>query len=112
MNADGSNPTRLTQGGAVDQLPTWSPDGTRIAFQTNRDGNNEVYVIDVGGSNTTNLTQSPASDEFPAWSPGGDKIAFRSDRDGNGEIYVINVDGTQPTRLTNKIGRASCRERV
>ena len=101
MNADGSNPTRLTQGGAVDQLPTWSPDGTRIAFQTNRDGNNEVYVMNADGSNPTNLTQSPAADEFPAWSPGGDQIAFKSDRDGNGEIYVMNVDGSRPTRLTN-----------
>src|SRR6266513_1051978 len=101
MTADGTNPTRLTQGGAVDQLPTWSPDGARIAFQTNRDGNNEVYVMNADGSNPINLTQSPAADEFPAWSPLGDKIAFRSDRDGNGEIYVINLDGSQPTRLTN-----------
>src|SRR5438132_14125627 len=74
----------------------------KIAFTTNRDGNNEVYVMNADGSNPTNLTQSPAADEFPAWSPGGDKIAFKSDRDGNGEIYVMNVDGSRPTRLTNK----------
>src|SRR2546422_837544 len=101
MNADGSNVTRLTFDGALDFLPTWSPDATRLALQTSRDGNDEVYVMNANGSNPVNLTNNPSTDGFPAWSPRGDKIAFRSDRDGNGEIYVMNVDGSGQTNLTH-----------
>jgi len=81
-----------------------SPDGTRIAFQSNRDGNYEIYVMDADGSNQTNLTNNPADDMFPVWSPDGTKIAFMSNRDGNWEIYVMNADGSNQTNLTNNIG--------
>jgi Tol biopolymer transport system component len=72
----------------------------KIAFQTNRDGNTEVYVMDTDGSNQTRLTYSVDDDAYPAFSPDGSKIAFSSSRDGNYEIYVMNVDGTQQTRIT------------
>ena len=78
-------------------------DGTKIAFTSDRDGNNEIYVMNAqDGSNQTRLTDNPASDEFPSWSPDGVKIAFTSDRDGNTEIYVMNAqDGSNQTRLTD-----------
>jgi len=87
-------------GGIVDH---WSPDGTRIAFFSNRDGLNKgnVYVMNADGSNLIRLTDSLYTDRDPAWSPDGAKIAFASQRDGgNPEIYVMNADGSNPIRLT------------
>jgi hypothetical protein len=104
MNADGSNVRRLTDNPADDANMTWSPDGTRIAWETNREGDFDIWIMDADGSNPTGLTVDPADDEWPAWSPDGTKIAFDSGRDGNWEIYVINVDGTGLTNLTNDPG--------
>ena len=87
MNADGSGVTRLTGNDAVDGSPSWSPDGRRIAFDSTRDGNREIYVMNADGSGVTRLTHNPADDGYPAWSPDGRHIAFDSDRDGNREIY-------------------------
>ena len=73
----------------------------RIAFQSNRDGNNEIYVMNGDSSGLTNLTNNPADDIGPVWSPDGKKIVFTSDRDGNAEIYIMNADGSHQTRFTN-----------
>lgn len=72
----------------------------RIAFQSNPDGNWEIYAMNADGTDLTNLTNHPAEDFYPAWSPDGSRIAFSSNRDGNAEIYLMNVDGTSPTRIT------------
>lgn len=85
--------------------PAWSPDGTKIAFHSNRDGPVEIYVMDADGSDPIRLTNSTTiyANAFatdPAWSPDGTKIAFNSDRDGPGEIYTMDADGSDPTRLT------------
>jgi PKD repeat protein len=82
--------------------PAWSSDGTRIALVTDRDGNNEIYVMNADGSGAFNLTNAPDSAESaPAWSPDGSRIAFVTDRDGNDEIYVMNADGSGAFNLTN-----------
>lgn len=73
----------------------------RIAFESNRDGNFEIYTMNADGINSTRLTFNPQSDISPAWSPDRTKIAFTSTRDGNPEIYVMNADGTNQTRLTS-----------
>jgi len=80
-----------------------SPSSTvaRIAFASNRDGNSEIYVMNVDGSDLTRLTNNPTNDGYPAWSPDGERIAFISDRDGNREIYLMNADGSGQTNLTN-----------
>jgi TolB protein len=49
--------------------PSWSPDGQRIAFSSERDGNLEIYVINIDGSGLTRLTDHPGDDSSPAWSP-------------------------------------------
>ena len=106
MEADGSNQTRLTNNPGYDISPKWSPDGTKIAFVSSRDGNNyEIYVMNADGSNQTRLTNNPGYDTSPEWSPDGTKIAFVSRREGNDyEIYVMNADGSNQTRLTNNPG--------
>ena len=105
MNADGTNPVRLTNDASLDNGPTWSPDGTKIAFTSLRDGNFEIYTMNADGTNQTRVTNNAATDSLPTWSPDGTKIAFYSNRDvgGNGEIYVMNADGTGQTRLTNNV---------
>jgi Tol biopolymer transport system component len=73
----------------------------KIVFQSTRDGNSEIYVMNADGSGQTRLTNNSAWDATPTWSSDGTKIAFVSDRDGNAEIYVMNADGSGQTRLTN-----------
>ncbi len=101
MNADGSNQVRLTNNRFQDSLPSWSPDGTRIAFNSNRDNDFEIYVMNVDGTNQTRLTFSPGEDAHPMWSPDGTKIAFHSRRTGNLDIFVMNADGSGVTQITN-----------
>ncbi len=81
---------------------TISPDGMRVAFTSNRDGNPEIYAVSADGFNPLNLTNNPANDSAPAWSPDGTRIAFVSDRDGSPEIYSMSAaDGAGLTRLTS-----------
>jgi Tol biopolymer transport system component len=105
MNLDGSGVTRLTYNSDVDFSPVWSPDGSKIAFMSNRaSGYYDVFVMNADGSSVTNLTNSLGGDADPDWSPDGSKIAFRTDRDGDWEVYVMNADGSGVTRLTNSPG--------
>ncbi|HEY3238890.1 MAG TPA: DUF5050 domain-containing protein [Acidimicrobiia bacterium] len=112
MNADGSNQTRLTNNPAEDILPSWSPDGTRIAWSSNRLGgsNYEIFVMNADGSGVTNLTNYAGSDRYSTWSPDGNRIAYMSMRDGGGnfEIYVMNANGSNPVRLTFTLGIEDC----
>ena len=59
MDADGGNQTNLTNDAGDDDDPAWSPDGSKIAFASDRDGNHEIYVMDADGGNQTNLTNNP-----------------------------------------------------
>ncbi|MGH2830636.1 MAG: TolB family protein [Actinomycetota bacterium] len=74
--------------------------GVQIVFESNRDGNFEIYRMNGDGTGQTRLTTNVAEDRNPKWSPNRNKIAFSSARDGNFEIYVMNPDGTGQTRLT------------
>ena len=68
MNADGSLQTNITTNPAGDAQPSWSPDGRKIVFATNRDGNSEIYVMNADGSQPVRLTADGATDIFPCWS--------------------------------------------
>ena len=78
-----------------------TPEEERIAFQSDREGNWEIYVMNADGSDVTRLTDNLADDFFPSWSPDGQRIAFMSRREDNWEIYVVNADGSGLTRLTD-----------
>jgi len=84
--------------------PAWSPDGSKIAFASDRDGNHEIYVMNADGSNPTRLTTHMSFDGKPSWSPDGSKIAFMSERSGVSHIYVMNADGSNVVGLTTFSG--------
>jgi hypothetical protein len=93
MDAGGANVTRLTDNGdSDDSSPKWSPDGSKIAFVSTRDGNPEIYVMNSDGRKQTRLTNDLASDSHPSWIIYGTKIVFESDRGGNDtELYILNT---------------------
>jgi hypothetical protein len=100
MASDGSNRTPLTQNEVNDTWPSWSYDGGRLLFVSERDGNREIYLMDVNGSEQANLSRNPAPDSSPSFSPDGTRIVFASHRDGNWEIYIMDADGSQQARVT------------
>ena len=68
MNADGSEQTRLTKNKVFDRDPCFSPDGSKIVFTSNCDGNWEIYIMNIDGSGQINLTNNPTSDRDPSFS--------------------------------------------
>ncbi len=105
MDNNGFNEVNLTNSSAVNDFDAaWSPDGTKIAFTTNRDGNNEIYIMNADGTSPVNISNNAASDTTPAWSPNGLKLLFISNRDGNNEVFVMNADGTGVTQITSTTG--------
>ena len=101
MNADGSDPVRLTDDPAVDEQPDWSPDGAKIVFTAGAEAGGGLRVMDAGGSTATQLTDG--DDIEPAWSSDGTKIAFtRLDETGwdwDPGIYVMSAVGGDPVRI-------------
>ena len=71
-----------------------------LAFVSERDGNSEIYVMNMDGTGLLRLTNHPGRDTDPAWSPDGKRIAFASDREGSSDIYVMNADGSNLVRRT------------
>ena len=97
-NIDGTNETNLTNNAVDDFSPSWSPDGSQIVFFSNRDGGDDLFIMDADGLNPINVTGpvTVAADADPSWSPDGTRIAFVAAFD----VWVINVDGTGLVNLT------------
>ncbi len=118
MNADGTGVTRLTTNdNGIDYHPAWSPDGSKIAFSSNRLANPtnpsdptcyaqalEIWVMNANGSGLRNLSNTCRGEAWPSWSPNGSEIVFVSDR-GSATLYAFDLwkmpsDGGAATRLT------------
>lgn len=91
---------QLTRGYDPVRAPALSPDTQRVAFQSRRDGNWEIYILDLQNGEITRVTNTLAYDGAPTWSPDGKQIAFESYRSGDLDIWRANADGTVPRNLT------------
>jgi Tol biopolymer transport system component len=106
MNADGSDQHRFTPASFFwnESRPAWSPDGSEVVFQADRDGplgNTELYDMKADGTDLRRLTTYPGKDDWPAWSPDGQEIAFaRGPSPYQNEIYVMNADGSKTHEVT------------
>ncbi len=100
-NCSWRTPTQLTSNSAAVYSLSISNDGTKIAFESNVDGDQEIFVINSDGTGLAQLTSNTVNDRAPSIDGDGSKIAFYSDVDGDQEIFVINSDGTGLTQLTS-----------
>lgn len=101
---EGENPKRLTDTPGYDAEGAYSPDGKRICFTSERDGDYEIYTMAADGSDVRRVTNAKGYDGGPFFSPDGKKICFRGFRDPANpqfaQVYTINVDGTDERQLT------------
>jgi len=86
------------------RYPAWAPDGSRMAFQSDRTGSIQIWTMSAAGSDLIQLTHSEGDNQTPAWSPDGSRIVFTSTRDGDEELYRMNADGSEQRRLTRHVG--------
>ena len=88
---------QLTSGPGWKTNPSWSPDGSKILFTSNRSGNIDIWTITITGDSLTRITTGLSNDDQAEWSPEGSKIVFS----GDGDIWVIPATGGIATNLTN-----------
>ena len=101
IDPDGSDIVPLTTTAGSDALGDWSPDGSRILFQSQRDGADfDLYVMDADGSDVLPLTAAATDDHEASWSPDGTRIVFTSNRDGDAEIFIMDANGSNALQLT------------
>lgn len=98
---DGATVTQITDGPASDAQPVFSPDGSRIAFCSDRSGHWDIWVIDVDGRNPRQITDNLLPELHPTWSPDGRRLAYCrvNPREGRGELWVSEIDNPGIKRL-------------
>ena len=108
-NIDGTEPKRLTEDKALDSYPVWSPDGTRIAFTSNRGGPeylrepDKLYTMATDGSDLRLLSRRAAGRHPPAWSPDGERIAFVGYELQAPGVYTVRPDGSGQRQVSSAL---------
>jgi len=105
INLAGEIEARLTTGpaGAINVEPSVSPNGSKIAFSSERGGRPMIYVMNADGSNVKRLTFKGAYNSSPSWSPDGSMIAFAGQDNANFDIFIMNTDGSNLRRITSAL---------
>ena len=105
VKTDGSLSRRVTNNRSIDISPTFSPDGSRMAFVSSRNGLPQIFIQDLQSGLVKRLTFSGRYNTQPSWSPAGDKIAYTTwEKNGEINIFVISADGSGLMQLTQKSG--------
>jgi TolB protein len=105
VRPDGSVSRRVTNSKGIDVSPTFSPDGSKMAFVSSRNGLPQIFIQDLQSGQVKRLTFSGRYNTQPSWSPAGDKIAYSTwENKGEINIFVINTDGSALKQLTAKSG--------
>ena len=93
--------TNLTNNSAEDRYASYSPDGNKILFESNRDGDWAIYVMDSDGSNVKKLSTGKSNNRRPSWHPSGEKVLFESDRNGKFELFVLDIESLEISQITS-----------
>ena len=96
----------IARGNSVNRQPIYSPDGTKVAFSSNRSGNTDLWQVDRTSGAVSRLTDHPASDYDPGFTQDGKKLIFSSNRGGHFEVYLAEPDGSSPAQVTKDGGGA------
>jgi len=100
INLDGTGKTQITFDASDERLPAWSPDGSKLVYQTQEGDALQIMMANWDGSNPIQLTNE-GSNQYASWSPDGIRILFDSDRNGNRDIFQMDADGANQTALTS-----------
>ena len=104
LDVNGSIVRRMTRHWAIDVSPSYSPDGSKVAFVSARLGTPQIFAMDREGGEPVRLTQRGGHNVSPAWSPDGSRLAFAGRDEGRFDIFVVNADGSGLRRLTQSSG--------
>jgi len=102
MNIDGSGLRQLTNMPGAEWVPSWSPDGKRIAFVSKTEQDQQIFSINADGSELRQLTHTVAPTYGPDWSPDGTHIVYNSNASGIDQLYTMNADGSNQTQITSR----------
>jgi len=104
ISPEGSVVSRLTESQTINVSPSFSPNGSQLAFCSGRTGSPQIYVMGTGGGQARRLTFKGSYNTQPVWSPKGDKIAYTGRVDGRFQIFVVAADGGEATQITSSRG--------
>ncbi|MBI5359012.1 MAG: PD40 domain-containing protein [Planctomycetes bacterium] len=108
VDVTGGKANRLTLHEAYDVRPYWSPDGTKIAFLSNRSGSYDIWLISPDGGKPEQLTFHAAVDIPTGWTPDSKYVLFESSRSGDYNVWAMPVEGGTPRQITFDVGRIPC----
>jgi TolB protein len=104
--------TRVSARAGINGAPAWSPDGRRLALTLSRDGNLDIYTLELATQTLSRITSDDAIDTEPEWSRDGQTLYFTSDRAGNAQVYQVVLSGERNAQRVTFINGYNARPRL